>query len=72
VRASRGKMVRAEPIAALYEKGRIHHVGEQAELEDEMCNWVPGESDWSPNRVDAMVWVLTDLMLGGEPSFRWA
>jgi len=72
VRASRGKMIRAEPIAALYEKGRVHHIGEHSDLEDEMCNWVPGVSDWSPNRVDALVWALTDLMIGGEPHFAWA
>jgi phage terminase large subunit-like protein len=63
VTASRGKAVRAEPIAALYEKGRVHHVGELTGLEDEMCNWVPGESPWSPNRLDAAVWALTELML---------
>lgn len=63
VHASRGKAVRAEPIVALYEKGRVHHVGEFQALEDEQCNWVPGESSWSPNRVDALVWVLAELML---------
>ena len=64
VRASRGKAVRAEPIVALYEKGRVHHVGEFQGLEDEMCNWVSGDSTWSPNRLDAAVWALTELMLG--------
>jgi len=44
VRASRGKQVRAEPVAALYEQGRVHHVGTFPELEDEMTSWVPGES----------------------------
>lgn len=64
VHASRGKQVRAEPIAAYYEQGRVHHVGDFQQLEDEMCNWVPGESKWSPNRVDALVWSLTELMVG--------
>lgn len=59
--ASRGKQTRAEPIAALYEQGRIHHVGMFASLEDELCTWVSGESD-SPNRLDAAVWALTELM----------
>lgn len=65
VTASRGKAVRAEPIQALYEKGRIHHVGEFPGLEDEQCTWVPGESTWSPNRIDALVWALTELILAG-------
>ncbi len=60
VQASRGKAVRAEPIVALYEQGRVHHVGNFSTLEDEMCEWVPGESD-SPNRIDALVWALTEL-----------
>jgi phage terminase large subunit-like protein len=63
VYATRGKAVRAEPVAALYEKGRIHHVGELPGLEDEMCTWVPGQSKWSPNRVDALVWTIFDLMI---------
>ncbi len=60
VQASRGKAVRAEPIVALYEQGRVHHVGNFSALEDEMTEWVPGESN-SPNRVDALVWALTEL-----------
>ncbi len=64
VRASRGKMIRAEPVAALYEQGRVHHVGQFALLEDEMCSWVPDEGMLSPNRLDALVWALTELMLG--------
>jgi hypothetical protein len=63
VHASRGKAVRAEPIVARYEKGIIHHVGEFPELEDEMVMWVPGESQYSPNRIDALVWALTELFL---------
>ena len=62
IRASRGKAVRAEPISAAYENGRGHHVGEHAELEDEMCNWIPYESKWSPNRVDALVYAATDVI----------
>lgn len=61
VRASRGKATRAEPIAALYEQGRVHHVGSFAALEDQLCTWVPGEA--SPDRLDALVWALSDLML---------
>ena len=65
VHASRGKYTRAEPIAALYEQGRVHHIGHLAELEDQMCTWVPGEK--SPDRIDALVWVLWFLMLGEQP-----
>ena len=63
VHASRGKIIRAEPVAALYERGRVHHVGMFAKLEDEMCGYAPGAA-YSPGRLDAMVWALTDLMLG--------
>jgi phage terminase large subunit-like protein len=66
VRASRGKFTRAEPVAALYEQGRVHHVGHFAKLEDQMCDYVPGESRKSPDRMDALVWALTELMLTGE------
>jgi phage terminase large subunit-like protein len=59
VRASRGKVTRAEPIAALYEQGKVHHVGAFARLEDQMCEWEPGMK--SPDRMDALVWALTDL-----------
>jgi phage terminase large subunit-like protein len=62
--ASQGKYARAEPISALYEQGRVHHVGMLAELEDQLCNWVPGEGLPSPNELDACVWALTELMLG--------
>jgi len=64
VRASRGKRTRAEPIAALYEQGRIHHVGFLTQLEDQMCGWVP-DITASPDRVDALVWALTELMIEG-------
>ena len=66
VHASRGKAVRAEPVVANYEHGKIHHVGDFPFLEDEMVVWVPGESRQSPNRIDAMVWAITELMLGEE------
>jgi phage terminase large subunit-like protein len=66
--ASRGKAARAEPVAALYEQGRVHHVGVFPELEDELCSWEPNGGMRSPNRLDALVWALTELMLGsGEP-----
>ena len=64
VHASRGKRVRAEPIAALYEQGRIHHVGMFADLEDQLCSWVPDHSA-SPDRLDALVWALTELVVDG-------
>lgn len=62
VTASRGKAVRAEPVSSLAEDDREHHVGEFPELESEMTSWTPGDS-WSPNRMDAKVWALTNLML---------
>ena len=61
--ASHGKQARAEPISSLYEQGRVHHVGLFGLLEDELCTWVPGTGP-SPNRLDGLVWALTDLMLG--------
>ncbi len=71
VHATRGKKARAEPVAALYEQGRVSHVGTFAELEDEMCN-VIGEGGKSPDRLDALVWALHDLMLKkrSEPRVR--
>lgn len=63
VRASRGKQTRAEPIVAKYEKGMVHHVGTFAELEDQQCNWVPNSGARSPDRLDADVWALTELLL---------
>jgi phage terminase large subunit-like protein len=62
VHAARGKITRAEPVAALYEQGRIHHAGAFPQLEDEMTNYVPGVSK-SPNRMDALVWAISYLML---------
>lgn len=67
VKASRGKVVRAEPVSALYEQGKVHHVGDFADLEDQMCNFTSNGyvGDGSPDRADALVWALTELMLGG-------
>lgn len=66
VRASRGKHVRAEPVAALYEQGRVAHVGAFPELESQMCQMttVGYEGDGSPDRVDALVWAMTELFPG--------
>lgn len=66
VHASRGKATRAEPISALYEQGRIHHFGVFPQLEDQMCEWIPG-TEKSPDRVDALVWALTMLDLTDHP-----
>ncbi len=60
VHASRGKATRAEPVAAISEQGRDHHVGVFSALEDELCLWMPGDA--SPNRLDAKVWAMTELM----------
>lgn len=67
VRAAHGKRTRAEPVAALYEQGKVHHVmGAELELlEDQMCTWDPLAGGKSPDRLDAAVWLLTDLMLDG-------
>jgi phage terminase large subunit-like protein len=74
VRASRGKWLRAEPVAALYEQGRVRHVGAFAALEDEMADFGLGglSSGRSPDRLDALVWALTALMLerGAEARVR--
>ena len=71
VRAARGKTARAEPVAALYDQGRVHHVSGFDALEDQMCRMtVAGfEGQGSPDRVDALVWALTDLMV--EPAAKW-
>lgn len=74
VRATRGKWLRAEPIAALYEQGRVRHAGVFPALEDEMCDFgLDGlSSGRSPDRLDALVWALTALSFGekGEPRVR--
>jgi phage terminase large subunit-like protein len=63
VHASRGKATRAEPVVGLYEQGQVHHVGDLAGLEAQMTTWSPKEDD-SPDRVDALVWALVELMTG--------
>jgi phage terminase large subunit-like protein len=70
VRAARGKATRAEPISALYEQGRVHHVGAFGKLEDQMCQWTPGDD--SPDRMDALVWALTELMIDTKKVGAWA
>ena len=62
--ASRAKVTRAEPIAAFYEQHRVHHVGTFPDLQDEMTLFLPGRIKKSPDRTDALVWVLTELMGG--------
>ena len=66
ISASRGKVQRAEPIATLYERGLVHHVGRFAALEDQLCAFTTQgyRGGGSPDRADALVWALTDLMLG--------
>ena len=72
VRAMRGKWLRAEPVAALYEQGRVAHVGAFAALEDEMSDFGPDglSGGRSPDRVDALVWALTELLLKDRPEPR--
>jgi phage terminase large subunit-like protein len=65
--ASRGKITRAEPVSALYEQGRVHHVGAFSVLEDQMCSFTSDfdrqRAGYSPDRVDALVWALTELLV---------
>ena len=65
VRASRGKAVRAEPVAALYEQGRVHHSRVFRELEEQMVTWTPGSGE-SPDRMDALVWAIWALMIEND------
>ena len=62
VRATRGKQLRAEPVSNLYQQQQIHHVGTFPTLEDQQCNWLPG--DKSPDRLDANVWGITEILIG--------
>lgn len=73
IHASRGKRTRAEPVSALWEQHRAHIVGDLAKLENEMCGWDPLDPSMdSPNRLDAMVYAMTELMLGGGvPTFSF-
>lgn len=68
IHASRGKQTRAEPVEVLYSLGRVHHVGTFPELEGQMVTWTPGED--SPDRLDALVWAITELLIGGGVSVR--
>ena len=70
VHASRGKYARAEPVSALYEQGKVHHVGGLDALEDQMCIWSPG-SDGSSDRLDALVWAVTELLLNRTGVWLW-
>ncbi|RTI04502.1 hypothetical protein CSW30_13240 [Thermus scotoductus] len=75
--ATRGKAIRAEPVALLYEQGKVHHVGAFRELETQLTGWAPGDPT-SPDRMDALVWAMTYLMnrpapgLSYEEQLRWA
>lgn len=76
VKASRGKVARAEPVAALYEQHRVRHVGGFAQLEDQLVAFTPAgyQGEGSPDRADAVIWALTELMLGEsnyDPSLSW-
>src|SRR5215472_2211796 len=74
VHASRGKVTRAEPVSALYEQGRAHHVGTFPQLEDQMTNFTSdfdrAVAGYSPDRVDALVWAFTELLV--EPMNGYA
>jgi len=74
VHASRGKMARAEPVSALYEQSKVRHVRGLNDLEDQMVQWEPLGSIGSPDRLDALVWALTDLSLNGyaKPQLKLA
>jgi hypothetical protein len=76
VKASRGKVARAEPVAALYEQGRVRHVRSLLELEDQLVAFTPDGyvGSGSPDRADALIWALTDLMLTGsnfDDTYDW-
>lgn len=64
IRASKGKAIRAEPVAAFYERGEVHHVGTHLHLERQMTEWDPVNSKKSPDRLDALVWAITELLVG--------
>ena len=70
VRASRGKMIRAEPISALYEQNRVHHVGVFKELEEQMCQFTGNQVQYHDDRVDALVWAITSLQNSGRAVFN--
>ena len=68
VHAAKGKYTRAEPVSALYEQFKVKHIGNLSALEDELCEWEQGMA--SPNRLDALVWAITDLMLGRQKGYK--
>lgn len=71
VHATRGKALRAEPVLALYEQGRVKHIrGAYALLEEQMATYVPGKSSKSPDRLDALVWAVTELLLPKDTSIK--
>lgn len=73
VRAMRGKALRAEPIASLYERGKVWHAQAFPKLDEQLCSYVPGVGRKSPDRLDALVWALTELMLTVSPQPKiWA
>ena len=67
VHAKRGKLIRAEPVSALYEQGKVHHVGLFAELEDQMTSYDPLTYTESPDRLDALVYAVSDLVVDSAP-----
>ena len=69
VAASRGKLARAEPVVALYEQSKVHHVGTLPGLEDEMTGWDATEATMSPGRIDALVWGMSELIVKRTPEF---
>jgi phage terminase large subunit-like protein len=72
VQASRGKAVRAEPVVALYEQHLVHHIGTFTGLEDQLCQWDPNGNDPSPDRLDALVWAITELVVEKQAApARW-
>jgi len=69
VHAKKGKVARAEPVVGLYERGFVHHVGKLPKLEDEQTCWDSRQSLESPGRIDALVYVVTDLLCAKKRSF---
>jgi len=67
--ASRGKMLRAEPVVVLYEQGRVHHTQKFKELEEEMTEWDYKNSTYSPDRIDALVYAVTELAIKDNVDF---
>ena len=67
VSASKAKHIRAEPVATAYERGNVKHIGHFDKLEDQMCSYEPGLGDDSPDRLDALVWAMTELVVGSRP-----